>query len=66
MLHEPADLETRFARFSNRGLLRSKHSQSMLAQLRRADSLPICLVVALIDRNNAGLEQEALLVELRS
>ncbi len=36
VLHLPADLETRFARFSNRQLLEKGNSQAMLAQLRRA------------------------------
>jgi hypothetical protein len=58
-------LETRFARFSTRELLEKGDSQAMLAQLRRSDLPTIRRVVELIDRYNAGLEQEALLVELR-
>lgn len=64
ILHLPADLEARFARFSNRELLKKSNSQTMLAQLRRSDSPVVCRVVALIDRYNAGLEQEALLIKL--
>ena len=63
-LHLPADLETRFARFSNRKLLKNGNSQAMLAQLRRSDVPSIRHVVELIDRYNAGLEQEALLINL--
>ena len=60
-LHLPADLETRFAKFSNRDLLKKGNSQAMLAQLRQTDSPPIRHVVDLMNRYNAGLEQEALL-----
>jgi hypothetical protein len=62
-LHLPVDLETRFARFSNRGLLEKGNSQKMLAQLRRSNLPGILRVVELIDRHNAGLEQEALLLQ---
>ena len=66
ILHLPADLETRFAQFSNRKLLKKGNSQAMLAQLRRSNLPAICRVVELIDRYNAGLEQEALLLNLHS
>lgn len=66
VLHLPADLETRFAKFSNRELLEKGNSQAMLARLRRSDSPAIQRVVELIDRYSAGLEQEALLIKLRS
>jgi hypothetical protein len=64
VLHIPADLETRFEKFSNRALLERGNSQIMLAQLRRSDLPAIRRVVELIDRYNAGLEQEALLIKL--
>ena len=64
-LYLPADLEARFAQFSNRKLLEKGNSQAMLAQLRRSDSPSISRVVELIDHYNAGLEQEALLIKLR-
>ena len=64
VLHLPADLETRFAKFSKRALLEKSNSQAMLAQLRRSDLPAIRRVVELIDRYNAGLEQEALLIKL--
>jgi hypothetical protein len=63
-LHLPADLEARFERFSNLQLLEKGNSRAMLAQLRSCESPPeIRRVVALIDRHNAGLEQEALLLD---
>jgi hypothetical protein len=65
-LYLPADLEIRFERFSNRELLKRVNSQAMLAQLRRSESPAVRRVVELIDRHNAGLEQEALLIPLRS
>ena len=58
----PADLEARFAQFSSRKLLEKGNNQAMLAQLRRSDISSIRHVVELIDRYNAGLEQEALLI----
>ena len=61
-LYLPADLESRFEKFSNRELLEKGNSQAMLAQLRRSDLPPIRRVIELIDRHNAGLEQEALLI----
>jgi hypothetical protein len=66
LLHLPADLETRFTRFSNRELLEKSNSQAILAQLRRSHSPAVCHVVEMIDRHNAGLEQEALLIHLHS
>ena len=60
-LHLPADLEARFAKFSNPELLKKGNSQAMLAQLRRSNLPEVRRVVELIDRYNAGLEQEALL-----
>ncbi len=62
VLHLPADLEARFE-FSNRELLKKSNSQAMLAQLRRSNLPAIRRVIALIDRHNAGLEQEALLLQ---
>ena len=61
-LYLPPDLEARFAQFSNRELLKKVNSQSMLAQLRRSELPSVRHVVELIDRHNAGLEQEALLI----
>src|ERR1035438_3951452 len=62
-LHLPHDLDQQFARFSNRTLLKHANSQSMLAGLRRTASSEVRHVVALMDRHNAGLEQEALLLQ---
>jgi hypothetical protein len=66
VLHLPADLETRFAKFSNRELLEKGNSQTILAQLHHSDLPAIRRVVELIDRFNAGLEHEALLINLHS
>jgi hypothetical protein len=65
-LHLPHDLDQQFARFSNRTLLKHANTQSMLASLRRAASPEVRHVVTLIDRYNAGLEQEALLLKQRN
>lgn len=62
-LYLPPDLEARFERFSNRELLKKINSQAMLAQLRRSELPSVRQVVELIDRHNAGLEQEALLLD---
>ena len=62
VLHVPADLETRFTLYGNRDLLAKANTRAMLAQLRRSDSEVILRIVALMDRHNAGLEQEALLL----
>ena len=59
-----ADLEARFDRFSNGDLLKNLNSQAMLAQLRRSELPAIRRVIELIDRHNAGLEQEPLLIPL--
>lgn len=64
ILHLPADLETRFREFSKGDLLKKGNSQAMLAQLRHSELPAIRRVVELIDRNNAGLEQEALLIPI--
>jgi hypothetical protein len=61
-LHVPHDLDQQFACFSNRALLKNVNSQSMLANLRRTDCPAVRHVVALIDCQNAGLEQESLLL----
>jgi hypothetical protein len=63
-LHLPPDLERRFAKLSNPALLRKARTRSMLAALRGSTVPEILHVVALIDRYNAGLEQESLLIKL--
>lgn len=62
VLHMPTDLEARFTLYGNRDLLAKANTRAMLAQLRRSDSEVILRIVALMDRHNAGLEQEALLL----
>jgi hypothetical protein len=61
-LHFPEDLPERFSRFSNRGILEKPNNQALLASLRRTKLPEVRRVVALIDSNNACLEQEALLL----
>jgi hypothetical protein len=63
-LHLPSDLQARFERFSNRNLLDKANSRAVLATLRRSSVPEIRQVLDLIERHNAGLEQEALLLEL--
>jgi hypothetical protein len=60
-LHLPEDLEERFARYSNRAILEKHNNRAMLANLRQSKLPEVRHVVALIDTNNACLEQEALL-----
>ncbi len=60
-LHVPDDLAERFARFSNRGILEKAGNQTRLATLRKSKLPEVRRVIVLIDRNNACLEQEALL-----
>jgi hypothetical protein len=62
VLHLPADLELKFARFSKRKLLEKRKSQALLTRLRKSGFAEVLRVVELIDRHNAGLEQEALLL----
>jgi hypothetical protein len=61
-LHVPADLDHRFSRFSNPALLQKPNSRTLLANLRRSVIPEVHAVVELMDRYNAGLEQEALLL----
>jgi hypothetical protein len=63
-LHLPADLPARFERFSNRNLLDKANTRAVLTSLRRSSVTEIRSVLELIERHNAGLEQEALLPQL--
>ncbi len=58
----PGDIEDRFARHSNPRLLEGIQSRATLARLRGSALPEVRRVVALMDRHNAGLEQEALLI----
>jgi hypothetical protein len=62
-LHIPEDLAELFSRFGNGELLRRDASQALLPKLRTDKSTEIRAVLELIERHNAGLEQEALLLE---
>ncbi len=61
-LHLPANLAELFQTFSKRELLANTTAQILLARLRSSVRPEVREVVALIDRHNAGLEQEALLI----
>jgi hypothetical protein len=61
-LYFPDDLIERFTRFSSHGILKKPNNQALLANLRRTKLLEVRRVIALIDSNNACLEQEALLL----
>lgn len=61
-LHVPERLDELFRRFAQRGLLARRQSQSLLAGLRRSAHPQVRRVLDLIEKHNAGLEQEALLV----
>jgi hypothetical protein len=64
-LHVPPDLEERFERYSNPELLANPRSQAILAALRDSNtSIQASYPLMLIDRFNAGLEQEALLLPM--
>lgn len=63
-LYIPSDLSERFAAFSNTKLLKNPNSRALIAKLRASELKPVRQVLDLIERNNAGLEQEALLIDL--
>lgn len=65
-LHLPDDLPMRFAHFAKRSLLETVNSQILLRNLRQSQVPDITPVVELIEKHNAGLEQEALLLGARS
>jgi hypothetical protein len=62
-LYLPPNLKELFAKYSKRQLLEKRKSQVLLAKVRRSDSSEVQKVVRLIDKHNAGLEQEALLID---
>jgi hypothetical protein len=61
-LYLPENMAALFARFSSRGILGKGNNRAMLAALRKSKLPEVRRVVALIDSNNACLEQEALLL----
>ena len=62
-LHIPPNLSELFRKYSKRQLLRQRRSQTLLHGLRNSEEVSVQAVVKLIDETNAGLEQEALLVD---
>lgn len=65
-LHLPASLPDLFARHANFELLQKSSTQLLLAKLRRCQIPGVQLVLALIEKHNAGLEQEALLLSIHN
>jgi hypothetical protein len=63
-LHIPPNLEELFAKYSKQKLLEKPRSQMLLTKVRHSDSPQVQKVVELIDKHNAGLEQEALLIDI--
>lgn len=61
-LHLPDDLGARFEHFCNRALLDKPNTRAMLAGLRECALPEVRTVLHLIHQHNAGLEQEALLL----
>ena len=62
-LHLPKNLADLFARHANNELLQKPSTQTLLAKLRLCQIAEVRTVLALIEKHNAGLEQEALLIE---
>jgi hypothetical protein len=62
-LHIPLNLEDLFKKYSKRELLEKRKSQILLRKLRSSNSPEVQKVVGFIDKHNAGLEQEALLID---
>lgn len=63
-LHLPLNLADCFARLANGELLRFAATRRLLAKLRTVPIPEVCAVINLIDRYNAVLEQEALLIDI--
>ena len=61
-LHIPADLSQQFSRYSNSAILAKPRSRVLLANLRNSAVPEVRRVLDFIQRHNAGLEQEALLL----
>lgn len=61
-LYLPTNLAELFERYANQNLLRNSVAQSILLSLRNDCGEHVAKALALIDRHNGGLEQEALLI----
>ncbi|NJM54670.1 MAG: hypothetical protein HC841_00955 [Verrucomicrobiae bacterium] len=62
-LHLPPGLRDAFSRFANPDLLRREASQALLPALRINPLPEVRAVLDLIEHHNAGLEQEALMID---
>lgn len=65
-LYSPDDLAELFVRFSTRGIIEKGNNRAMLASLRKSKLPEVRRIVDLIDRHNACLEQEALLLSVET
>jgi len=63
-LHLPENLADLFAHHANGELLQKPSTQSLLAKLRLSQITEARIVLALIEKHNAGLEQEAILIDV--
>jgi hypothetical protein len=61
LLHTPVELARLFQQFGNRKLLQKRANQSLMPKLRDCPLPEVRNVLQLIERHNAGLEQECLL-----
>lgn len=61
-LYFPENIADLFVRYANAELLQNPTAQSLLAKLRLCEIPELRTVVSLIEKYNAGLEQEALLI----
>jgi hypothetical protein len=62
-LYTPNTLQSLFRTYSKGALLEDDKNQRMLMELRKSKHPSIKKVVAMMDESNAGLEQEAMLIE---
>ena len=62
-LHLPKNLADLFKHHANGELLQKPSTQSLLAKLRKSQIAEVRAVLALIEKYNAGLEQEALMID---
>ncbi|MEO6184518.1 MAG: hypothetical protein ABIP71_15735 [Verrucomicrobiota bacterium] len=65
-LYLPPNIAELFERYANKKLLRNPVAQSALLSLRNNCGNQVAEALALIDRHNGGLEQEALLIQKKT
>ena len=62
-IYTPKTLESLFQNHSKTSLLEDAKNQRMLMELRKSEHPSIRQIIAMMDESNAGLEQEAMLIE---